>query len=273
MKSIYINKSRQEMCEYTIRQYWSEKTNNATLEPGWLTSGEKLTEEQQEIKDIYDKTIKSNIKYQRLSKEKPEEEEIGDFYIKYSYLDKRHPGNYDGNVTDITMCINKKKDQIDHGNEDRKLNKIAYVGIILMVVMVMFFFANSISTNTGIEVTSQEETLAKESDIPPLIPKKKELSKSERLKKEICRREELNVKNPEECWQYYVYDKCRDKADTAYQRWLKKTTVPECTGVNSYPWESTPTKKRWDDFSNKIKQDEPMKQNIEQFFTGGVKDE
>ncbi len=261
------------MCEYTIRHYWSEKTHSATWEPGWLTSGEELTEEQQEIKDIYDKTIKDVTKYLKLSKEKPEEKEIGDFHIKYSYLDKKHPGGYDGNVTDITMCINKKKGQIAHGNEDRKRNKIVYVGMILMTVIIMFFFANSISTNTGIEVTSQEETLVKESDIPPLAPKKKELSKSEQLKKEICRHEELNVKNPEECWQYYVYDKCRDKADTAYHEWLKNTTVPECTGVNSYPWESTPTKKRWNNFSDKIKQDEPMKQNIEQFFTGVAEDE
>ncbi len=256
------------MCEYTIKHYWSEKTHSATLEPDWLTSGEKLNKEQQEIKEIYSKTIGSGTRYNHLSQAKIVEEEIGNFHIQYSYIDKIDPLGKDTKsrgVTEITMCITKKRG---------KDSKYIYAGLILVVLAGLLFFVNTISnsipTDTGIEVVPQEKILAKENHTPTLIPKEKEPSKSEQLKEEICKNEELNVKNPEACWQYYVYDKCRDKADSAYQKWLKNTTVPECTGVNSYPWESTQTKKRWDDFPDKIKQDKTMKQNIEQFFTEGV---
>ncbi len=260
------------MCKWIIKHYWSEKTHSATLEPDWLTSGEKLNKEQEKIKKIYTRTLGNGTYYNRLSKDRPAEEEIGDFHIKYSYNKKSDPLSKDTksrDVTDITMCINKKR--------GRGSNRFVYAGLISVVLLGIFLFVNRVSNNvlidTDIEDAPQEKILGPENNISPTTPKKKELSKPKQLKEKICKFQELNVKNPEECWQYYVYDKCRDKANTAYQRWLKKTTVPECTGVNSYPWESTPTKKRWDNFSDKIKQDEPIKQNIEQFFTEGVEDE
>lgn len=273
MQSKLINEIQCRMCKWIIKHYWSEKTHSATWEkPDWLTSGEELNKEQEEIKEIFSKTLNNTTYYNRLSTDRLAEEEIGDFHIKYSYNKKLDPLSRDPksrNVTEITMCINKK--------EGRRSNKFLCAGLIFVVLLGIFFFVNmvskSVSTDTDIKDAPREKILAQESTTSATAQKKKELSKPEQLKEEICKIEELNVKNPEECWQYYVYDRCRDKVALAYQKWLKSTTIPECAGVKSYPWDITRMKKRWDDFPDKIKKDKTMKQNIEQFFTEGVEGE
>lgn len=243
------------MCEYIIKHYWSKKTHSATLEPNWLSSGEKLTREQRKIKELYLQTIASSTYYNRLAQSKISGEAIGDYNIKYTYISKDDPLNLESKsrqVTDITMCITKKKSWVS-----LMVYGIA-AGIIFLILY--FFFFQPPDKKLKIQSPISKDTNKTNTQIVNSKPENKKVSESQELKNIICSYSDLNVDLPDkECWQYYVYVRCRSKIDKSYEEWLKESEEPECTSVTEFEIDELP---------NKLLGDKDIKKKIKKFFTG-----
>jgi len=243
------------MCDYIIRHYWSEKTKSATLEPKWLASGEELTKEQQRIKELYAKTIGNSTYYNNLARTKLLEEVIDSFHIKYTYTDKVDPLDNDSKargVTDIEMCISKKS-----ANQ----NKLILFALICILAVGVYVFMHESTTSTFNETFSRELIVAEENISATYLPVNAEISKAKELQNKICARDELNVKLADKiCWQFYVKERCNNKAKLSYKTWLESSKEAECTGVTNYSD---------DDFIEIVKKDKKLKlEEIENFFKG-----
>ncbi len=247
------------MCTYTIKHYWDDETSEATIEPKWITSSSsELSSEQKKVKKIVNKLF-SATNYNYLSRDKPQKESIEGFDLIYTYRDKKDPHpSRDRMVTDVTICITKKKKYLSY-----------ILGFIILSVSLYFFLSNN-SQKIAVKETVVEtnKTVRETKDLK--INKKEIVKKQtpfDKLREQVCSDEKFNVKLPDKCWQYFVASKCTKKVDNFYKQWLENQRLenrvsPECNAIEGLEGD-----KDYHKFEGEIK-DEKTKKRFKNFLEG-----
>lgn len=204
------------MCDYTIKHYWDKKSYGATIEPTWLTSSTKLNREQEDIKRLFNKILLK--KYNDLAKNKPAQEKIDGYTIKYTYKDKDDPDPTNNRkVTDITFCITlptKKRSRF-----------LIYGVLVLALILLGLYFTISYNFKKHINNTSVKK-IAKgqeESKLSPLPPEHV-------LLKKVCSLK-ADWESKQKCSAYYIKERCKNRTKLFYPNWVKKIgkeTEEEC---------------------------------------------
>lgn len=206
------------MCDYTIRHYWADKSYGATIEPSWLTSSSAgLSKEKEVLKTFFNNVLLKN--YNRLAHDKPKQEVIDGYTIKYSYKDKDDPDPTNNRkVTDIIFCITVPR---------KKSHNFTYAIFILFLIGAYILFPSN--TKNATNNLSVEETITEKEIIQE---KPKVVKKELRILEKVC---DLNITydNVQKCWSYYVKDRCEKKTQEPYFTWFKSADdVDECQALN-----------------------------------------
>jgi hypothetical protein len=206
------------MCDYIIKHYWSEKSYGATIEPEWITSSsDNLTEEQKKIKEVVQKLLVLK-NYNRIAKEKPKQEEIDGYTIKYSYLDKDDPDpTNDRKVTDITFCINvNKKNNLDL--------YLVIFAIIIFIVIAIFLSLKNITNKESNQKPIEKNVTEIHKNITSSVKKEEKvvIKHKESLLEKVCS-QNLKFKKSDRCWKYYIDElNCNKNAkNKTFLEWFK----------------------------------------------------
>jgi hypothetical protein len=228
------------MCKFIIRHYWDEKSKSATVEPAWLTSGEELSSDKQAIKELYNKTLGDATYYIQLSKEKPKEESIDGYHIKYNYVSKDDPLNNNRKVTDITMCID-----VPFRFLSMKILGILVV-IILSIIWGMQYQSNKAISTEPEEVAKIIEK-SKKNVIKSVVSKKNILAKKTFF---ICNEEwqEFEIRDDKAqtaCLQDYFKYYCNNHTKLSLEKWLHSNASSiNCIGIDKISYKKLTQKSR-----------------------------
>ena len=241
-------------CDYIINHYWDKKTKSATLEPQWLSSGEKLSSEQEAIKKLYTKTLGNATYYNKLVNSKKKFEVINGYKIKYTYLTKDDPLSKNGRkVTDISMCIKRSK--------QLPIKKFL-MGIFFIFFLWVFLL------NKGIEAPQiQKVQLSKKSQANNHQQNDTVTSKVEKTKKfYICNEDwkKFSIGDDTEttCLQQYLTSYCKHETILSSKKWLQNTNVVECTGIIEFKYNSLK--------SRTFKRSKKLKKQVKKFLQGSL---
>jgi len=209
---------------WIIKHYWNEKTKSATLEPSWLTSGEKISSEQERIKQLYNQTLGNLNYYNTLSSKKIPHEVIDGFNIEYKYKTKKDPLNPEGNrmVTDIEMIVSKQKSYFKY---------LILLFVMLVTIIIMYVF-----TENEEDAVSIKENKKSIQEIHSLAPASniKNIKKKE-IKFNICNYQDLSIKNDDDatkCLKSYLENYCNRKIKYNLNKYLQ-TKPLKCWAIEN----------------------------------------
>jgi len=244
-------------CNYVIKHYWDEKTKSATLEPKWISSGEKLSSEQESIKKLYEKTLGDATYYSKLAESKIESEIIDGYKIKYSYLEKDDPLHKNARrVTDISMCI---KTPI-------KLPIKSFL-ISTFFVFVTFLLGYYLLNQNAEESKNQKIESLDKIQIDN-VKKKKKLAVEDKKEEKfyICNEEwktySIGDSAETTCLQSYFTSYCNHETKLISKEWLKQTKNIDCIGIEVFQYDSLK--------SDTLKRSRKLKKQVKKFLQGKI---
>jgi len=245
-------------CNYTIKHYWDEKTKSATLEPEWISSGEKLSSEQESIKKLYEKTLGNATYYSKLAESKVESETRDGYKIKYSYLEKDDPLHKNARrVTDISMCI---KTPI-------KLPIKSFL-ISTFFVFATFLVGYYLLNQTTEEPKNKKIELHDKVQVDDATKKNNFVVKDKKEEKfyicnEAWKTYSIEKDDQTTCLQSYLASYCNNKTKLMSQEWLKQTRNLECTGITMFKYDFLKS----DTFN---KRSGKLKKQVKKFLQGKI---
>ena len=244
-------------CNYIIKHYWDEKTKSATLEPEWISSGEKLSSEQESIKKLYEKTLGDATYYSKLAESKVESETRDGYKIKYSYLEKDDPLHKNARrVTDISMCI---KTPI-------KLPIKSFL-ISTFFVFVTFLVGYYLLNQTTEEPKNKKIELHDKVQVDAAIKKNNLVVKDKKEEKfYICNEEwktySIGDSAETTCLQSYFTSYCNHETKSISKEWLKQTKDINCIGIEVFQFNSLK--------SDTFKRSRKLKKQVKKFLQGKI---
>ena len=251
-------------CNYTIKHYWDEKTKSATLEPKWISSGEKLSSEQESIKKLYEKTLGDATYYSKLAESKVEFETINGYKIKYSYLEKDDPLHKNARrVTDISMCI----------KTPMKLPIKSFL-ISTFFVFITFLVGYYLLNQTTEEPKNKKIELHHDKvQVDAVIRKNNLVVKDKKEEKFYICNEEWKTYIIEDnkgkkdtyqtsCLQSYFTSYCNKKTELISKEWLKQTKDINCIGIEVFQYDSLK--------SDTFKRSRKLKKQVKKFLQGKI---
>lgn len=244
-------------CNYVIKHYWDEKTKSATLEPEWISSGEKLSSEQESIKKLYEKTLGDATYYSKLAESKIESEIIDGYKVKYTYLEKDDPLHKNARrVTDISMCI---KTPI-------KLPIKSFL-ITTFFVFVTFLLGYYLLNQNAEESKNQKIESLDKIQIDNVKKKKKLVVEDKKEEKfYICNEEwktySIGDSAETTCLQSYFTSYCNHETKLISKEWLKQTKNIDCIGIEVFQYDSLK--------SDTLKRSRKLKKQVKKFLQGKI---
>ena len=244
-------------CNYIIKHYWDEKTKSATLEPEWISSGEKLSSEQESIKKLYEKTLGDATYYSKLAESKVKFETIDSYKIKYSYLAKDDPLHKNARrVTDISMCI---KIPIKFPIRSFLISFF----LVFVTLLIGYYLVNQKteeSKNQKIELLDKVQV--------DNVKKKNELAVKDKKEEKfyICNEEwktySIGDSAETTCLQSYFTSYCNHETKSISKEWLKQTKDINCINIEVFQYDSLK--------SDTFKRSSKLKKQVKKILQGKI---